>query len=431
MCQKNLILILFILINFSLQNSYKDNEELYRIYDPSYSNKEFNFHPIYALRGRSDFLNGLDCSMVSVIEENGGKYIDFDGKEKDFFKLIKEYGINLVRVRLWNDYNSKTGVKGGGCLDVERVLKLALRAKNEGLKFLLDFHYSDNWADPGKQTCPYSWSKLDFNGAREKLEQFTQNTIEYFISMGAKIDYVQVGNEINNGFMFPFGEIDWSDENTKKNTLDNVAILLNTAINAVKTSSPNTKIILHVGDTALETWHDEESGKDVPTGLYFFQQMEQRKVSYDIASVSFYLFNHHKDNDYLDMNTMTKSINQFIDSLKKPFMIMEYSMAYTLAPHQYAENQFGKEYSDLISREYPTSFQGQTNMIFDIAERVAKAKKRMGIGICYWGGEWLPVPGAGWGEQYITKASWSNQALFTYEGVATPTLAAMKVITQS
>jgi len=248
MCQKNLILILFILINFSLQNSYKDNEELYRKYDPSYSNKEFNFHPIYALRGRSDFLNGLDCSMVSVIEENGGKYIDFDGKEKDFFKLIKEYGINLVRVRLWNDYNSKTGVKGGGCLDVERVLSLALRAKNEGLKFLLDFHYSDNWADPGKQTCPYSWSKLDFNGAREKLKQFTQNTIEYFISMGAKIDYVQVGNEINNGFMFPFGEIDWSDENTKKNTLDNVAILLNTAINAVKTSSPNTKIILHVGD---------------------------------------------------------------------------------------------------------------------------------------------------------------------------------------
>ena len=430
MYQKILFLFLLMQINNTFQKSYKDNEQLYRKYDSSYSNNNFYIRSVDALKGRSDFLNGLDCSMVSVIEENGGKYIDFDGTEKDFFKLIKKYGVNLVRVRLWNNFKSKTGVKGGGCLDVERVLGLALRAKKEGLKFLLDFHYSDNWADPGQQTCPYGWRKLDFNGAKEKLEKFTQNTIDYFISQGAEIDYVQIGNEINNGFMFPFGEIDWTNENTKKNTLDNVAILLNTAINAVKNSSPETKIVLHIGDTALITWHDNSSGKDVPTGLYFFQQMEQRGVPYDIASVSFYLFNHHKVGDYLDMNKMTDSINQFIDELNKPFMIMEYSMAYTLKTHEYAENQFGKEYSDLISSEYPTSFQGQTNMIYDIAERVAKAKNGMGIGICYWGGEWLPVPGAGWGRQYTTKASWSNQALFTYEGVATPTLAAMKVMTK-
>ena len=158
--------------------------------------------------------------------------------------------------------------------------------------------------------------------------------------------------------------------------------------------------------------------------------MEQRKVPYDIASASFYLFYHHKGDDYLDMNKMTNLINQFIDALRKPFMIMEYSMAYTLKSHQFAENQFGREFSDLISREYPTSFQGQTNMILDIAERVAKAKNRMGIGICYWGGEWLPVHGAGWGDQYNTKSSWSNQALFTYEGLATPSLAAMNSVTQ-
>ena len=430
MHQKILWLLLLIQISFTIQKSYKDNEQMYRKYDPSYSNNNFYIHPIEALRGRSDFINGLDCSMVSIIEENGGKYIDFDGKPKDFFQLIKENGINLVRVRLWNDYKSNTGVKGGGCLDVERVLKLALRAKNAGLKFLLDFHYSDNWADPGKQSCPYSWRNLDFNGAKKELEKFTKNTIEYFKSKGANIDYVQIGNEINNGFMYPFGEVDWSDDNTKKRTLDNVAVLLNTAINAVKTTSPNTKIILHVGDFALKTWHDNNSGKDVPYGLWFFQQMEQRRIPYDIAAASFYLFYHHKGDDYLDMNTMTNSINQFIDALRKPFMIMEYSMAYTLNPHQYAENQFGREYSDLISREYPTSFQGQTNMILDIAERVAKAKNRMGIGICYWGGEWLPVHGAGWGDQYNTKSSWSNQALFTYEGVATPALAAMKVVTQ-
>ena len=161
MYQKIRFLLLLILISFTLQMSYKNNEELYQKYDSTYSNDKFHFRRIHALIGRSDFLNGLDCSMVSVIEENGGKYINFDGKEEDFFKIIKKYGINLVRVRLWNNYKSKTGVKGGGCLDVERVLKLALRAKKAGLKFLLDFHYSDNWADPGKQTCPYSWRNLN------------------------------------------------------------------------------------------------------------------------------------------------------------------------------------------------------------------------------------------------------------------------------
>ena len=295
---------------------------------------------------------------------------------------------------------------------------------------MLDFHYSDNWADPGKQACPASWRNMDIESVKKELEKFTKNTIEYFISQNINIDYVQIGNEINNGFIYPYGEIDWSDENTKKNTLDNLANLLNIAINAVKTSSPSTKIIIHIGDTALKTWHDDKSGKDIPMGLWFFQQIEQRNVKYEISAASYYLFYHHSNDDYLNINTMTDSINQFIDTLGKPFMIMEYSMAFTLNSHEYAENQFGSEFSNLIKNEYPTSFQGQTNMILDIAERVANAKNKMGIGICYWGGDWLPVKGAGWGEQYSTKSSWSNQALFTYEGVATPSLAAMKSITQ-
>ena len=424
------LFFIFILMRFSLQNSYINNEDLYRRYDSSYSNNNYYIRSIPELKGRSDFLNGLDCSMVSIIEENGGKYFDFNWKERDVFELIKENGINLVRVRLWNNYNSETGIKGGGCLDVERVLKMALRAKNAGLKFLLDFHYSDDWADPGKQTCPASWRNLDFNSAKKELEKFTRNTIEYFVSKGANIDYAQIGNEINNGFMFPFGEIVWADDNTKRETIDKVANLLNTAINAVKTASPNTKIIIHVGDYALKTWREDKTGKEIPYGLWFFQQLEQRNVKYEIASASYYLFYHHSEGDYLNMNMMTNSINQFIDILKKPFMIMEYSMAFTLNKHQYAENQFEAKFSEIIKNEYPTSFQGQTNMILDIAERVAKAKNNMGIGICYWGGDWLPVNGAGWGDQYKTKSSWSNQALFTYEGVSTPSLYAMRSITK-
>ena len=190
MHQKILLFLLLVQITYTTQKSYLDNEQLYRSYDSSYSNSNFYIRSIDALKGRSDFIYGLDCSMVSIIEENGGKYLDFDWQQKDFFELVKENGINLVRARLWNDYSSNIGVKGGGCLDVERVANLALRAKNAGLKFLLDFHYSDNWADPGTQSCPYSWINLDFNGAKEELEKFTKNTVEYFKFKGANIDYM-------------------------------------------------------------------------------------------------------------------------------------------------------------------------------------------------------------------------------------------------
>ena len=115
---KTLFLLLLVLSNISSQKTYLDNESLYSKYYPSYSNSNFK---IRSIKTRSDFLNGLDCSMVSIIEENGGAYFDFDGKEKDFFQLIKENGINLVRIRLWNNYKSETSVKGGGCLDVEIV----------------------------------------------------------------------------------------------------------------------------------------------------------------------------------------------------------------------------------------------------------------------------------------------------------------------
>ena len=421
----------FILFNFfflfTLSNSFdfSEFEHVYKEYDPTFSNSNFKIREVQSLKSRTDFLVGVDCSMVSIIEENGGKYYDFKYKEVDFFKLLKSNGVNLVRSRLWHNYNSPNGSKGGGNNDKQHVLSMALRAKSAGLKFLLDFHYSDNWADPGKQSCPFEWQNLNFNEASSALYSYTQETIEYFIKNGANIDYVQIGNEINNGFMFPFGQIDWSNENSKNNGLNNVANLLNVAINAVKSISPLTKIILHIGDTALITYN--QNGKNIPMGLWFFQQMISRGVNYDISAVSFYLFYHHINGDFLDMNTVTESINQFIDNFGKPFIIMEYSTAYTLNNHPFAENQFGEKEKKLIENEYSVSFQGQVNFIIDLAEKVAMAKNNQGLGICYWGGDWIPVKGAGWSDP-STKSSWSNQALFTYDGLATPALAAMNVL---
>lgn len=425
---KVLYSLLFISLSFihSVNTaSYLDNEKKYQEYDSTYSNQAFHIRDINVHGG---FINGLDCSMVSRIEECGGKFYDFDNKPKEFFSLIKENGINLARFRLWYDWNSDSGVKGGGMCDKERVLGMAVRAKKVGLKFLLDFHYSDNWADPGKQSCPSAWRGLSFEKATDTLFKYTQETMSYFVSHGAQPDYVQIGNEINNGFMFPYGQINWSSDQTKKETIDKVATLITQATKAVKMVSGTTKIIIHVGDYALKTWHDDKTGKDVPTGLWFFQQLKMRNVYFDIAAVSFYLFYHHKSyDDYLDMNKITDCINQFADTLGKPFLIMEYSTAFTLKSHQFADNQFGSEQSKCIEKEYPTTFQGQVNFMLDMAERVSWAKNGRGLGIVYWGGDWIPVQGAGWAGP-STKASWSNQALFTYDGLASPALAAMKII---
>ena len=423
--------IFFILLNYVLlftnSNSFDFSqfEYIYRNYDSSFYNSNFYIREVEALKYRTDFLVGVDCSMVSIIEEKGGKYYDFDYKEVDFYKLLKANGVNLVRSRLWHNPYSASGINGGGYNDRDRVLSMALRAKNAGLKFLLDFHYSDNWVDPSIQTCPSAWESLSFDEAASALYTYTQETIEYFIKNGATIDYVQIGNEINNGFMFPFGKIDMSSTSTKTSGLNTVAYLLNIAINAVKSLSPSTKIILHTGDDSLKTRY--ENGKNVPIGLWFFEEMNSRWVNYDIAAVSFYLFYHHTSGDYLDMNTITDSINQFSESLGKQFMIMEYSTAYTLNTHYYANNQFGETQKYLIESEYPVSFQGQVNFIIDLAEKVAWANNNMGIGVCYWGGDWLPIEGAGWSD-YWSKSSWSNQALFTYDGLATPALAAMNVL---
>ena len=417
-----ILFISILMISKTKSYDFSEFEHVYKQYDPSFSNDNFEIREIDALKTRTDFLVGLDCSMVSIIEENGGKYYDFEGNEVDFYKLLKDNGVNLVRSRLWHNYNSPSGVKGGGYNDKERVLGIALRAKAAGLKFLLDFHYSDNWADPGKQSCPSAWENLSFDDASSALYSYTLEIVDYFLKNGANLDYIQIGNEINNGFMYPYGQIDWTSETTKNKGLNNVANLLNIAIDAVKSLSPDTKIILHIGDTALVTY--KSGKKNVPQGLWFFQQMETRKVNYDIAAVSFYLYYHHSTGDYLDMNTVTESVNQFGEELKKPFMIMEYAMAYTLNTHPYAENQYGETQKKLLEKEYKTSFQGQVNFIIDLAEKVALAKNNKGLGVCYWGGDWLPVEGAGWSDP-STKSSWSNQAWFTYDGLATPALAAM------
>lgn len=382
-------------------------------YDSTYNESTYKINKIESLKNHKDFINAIDISMEDYIEELGGKYYRDNKEEVGFYTLLKERNFNAVRIRLFYDYTSPYGIKGAGKQDKERVLKMAKRAKDKGLKFILDLHYSDTWADPGNQKIPYAWRDLSFDVLKTAMREYTINTISYFKNNGVTIDYLQVGNEINNGMMWPAGQIVYydSDYDKTEESLMNFTTLLKTGTKAVRDADPNIKIIIYTSNAL------ENSDGTPYDGIYFFNLMKKYAVDYDIIASSYYAqWTNTK------LNTITESINKLTSTFDKPFMLMEYSYGFTLKTHPYAENSF----TDISSKTgYPVTIQGQTNYMVDLIKEVSDANNV--IGTSYWAGEWIPLKGDGWGDE-TTKDGWANQTLFTYEGMELPSLRVFKEI---
>src|SRR5574344_2530879 len=147
----------------------------------------------------ADFMRGADVSMLAEIEKNGGKFYNAEGKEDDLFNILKENGVNWIRLRVWNDpvneldvyangnvLSKKGDPVGGGNNSVEVSVKLAKRAKKAGMKVLVDFHYSDFWADPSKQKMPAAWRGMDAKQLNKAVEDFTEDSIKKFIKADAR-----------------------------------------------------------------------------------------------------------------------------------------------------------------------------------------------------------------------------------------------------
>ena len=386
-------------------------EMIYQKYDSSYSTNNFKIRKIDSLLKKDNFINALDVSMVDLIQENGGKYYNFKNQEEDFFSLIKSNNINTIRVRLFNDYNSPIRIKGAGKLDIERVLNIFLKAKQNNLKLILDFHFSDTWADPTNQICPFTWQSLSYEELLEEVYDYTKSIINFYKDNDIFIDYIQIGNEIDNGLIHPFGQIDYSSEQTINDGFNRIASIINSSAKAIREVSTKTKIIIHTANAIKNVYGEPYDG------LYFFDKLKQRNVDFDIIGSSFYSFINETK-----IETISYSIDKIAEKFNKPFMLMEYSYGFTDLIHPYANNILSK---DNQLEDYPLSIQSQTNQIIDIIEQVSNSK--YGIGTCYWGGEWIPVKNCGWGDEN-TKSSWSNQALFTYEGLALTTLKLFKEI---
>ncbi|MBR6256775.1 MAG: glycosyl hydrolase 53 family protein [Lachnospiraceae bacterium] len=363
-----------------------------------------------------DFIRGIDISSVIAEEESGVVYKDEAGNEKDVFEILADAGINYIRVRVWNEpYDENGNGFGGGNCDVEKAGKIGKRAAECGMKLLVDFHYSDFWADPNKQFAPTKWARRDAQEKADLIREFTEESLKSIRKAGADIGMVQIGNEINNGLCGVY------DQNT-------IMELLKSASAGVRAVDKNIKVAVHY--TAL----DDPEGTIRRADL-----LSTSGVDYDIFGVSYYPYWH---GTMENMNSLLKQIKQ---TYGKDTCILETAYLWTGEDGDVFGNSVAGE--DAIEG-YPASVQGQAKCIRDIAAYAADAGA---LGIFYWEGAWVPVGndydsnkskweqyGSGWASSYSVfydprdagvyygGCSWDNQAMFDFDGKALPSLNVFK-----
>jgi beta-galactosidase len=242
---------------------------------------------------------GADISFLPQLEERGIKFSD-NGQEKDAVEILKDHGFNYVRLRIFNDPARDSGyAPGKGYCDLQHTLQMAKRVKNAGMKLLLDLHYSDYWADPGKQYKPAAWRNLDFEQLKQAMYDYTRNVLTELKKQGTTPDMVQVGNEINHGIVWPEGSV---------SHLDSLAQLLNAGTAAVRSVDPSIVLLMHV---ALGGQNDET--------VFFIDNMLARGVPVDVIGLSYYPKWHGTLDDLRD------NMNDLVRRYNKDVIVVEYS----------------------------------------------------------------------------------------------------------
>lgn len=331
------------------------------------------------------FIKGIDLSFTPMLEVYGTKFY-VNGKSDDILQIAKSKGINTIRVRIWNNPSDKHS-------SLIEVAEFAKRIKAKGLRFWLDFHYSDTWADPGNQEKPKAWQGLDLNRLNDSVYQYTKSVINYFIQQNATPEFVQIGNEINQGFLWNEGKVKDPKDNTDANWPIMVN-LLKSGVKAVRQSSPITKIIIHI------------AGYDIAED--YFTKLQKDSLDYDIIGLSYYPWWHGKSLDNLNL-----WIGRIESRINKPILIAETAYPFSLGWNDYTNNIVGD--STQTINEYPASKLGQAAFISNLSRL---SQRRIHSGLCYWAPDWIAYKS----NTATDASSWENLALFDFLNNATPAL---------
>ena len=358
------------------------------LYSDAEDGEWVSFDDLELVPGRAELtVMGADISSLKKSEDKGGVYAYEDGTQADALEILHDHGLNYARLRVW--VNSPDGYHGKS-----QMLEMAKRLKKNKIKLLIDFHYADSWADPGKQPKPAAWENLDFEGLKKALYDHTFDICNSLKEQGTPPDMVQIGNEITNGMLWPDGKND--------NSFDNLAALLKEGYRAVRDSSSETRVMLQLdngGNNAMyRRWFDNIIAHEVP---------------FDLIGVSYYPYWHGTFAD------LQNNLNDIAVRYGRDIIVVE--TAYPFAAGN-PDNQ-----GDLIPIEehpgYPFSPENQARMLADIMTIVRATPNGRGLGLMWWDATWTAVPGNGWNPFDPTSGNnWGNQALFDYNNRALPAL---------
>lgn len=335
------------------------------------------------------FVMGADLSYVNQILEHNGVYRD-SGKTKDPYRIFREYGTNVVRLRLFHNpvWTKEVYTPAGNKMynDYEDVKEAIRRAKREGMKICLDFHYSDTWADPSKQQKPAAWETLTLQDLRDSLYNYTFKTLRNLDRENLMPEYVQPGNEINPGFLLPSGSR-WNGNEA------NMIYLLNGAVSAIReagrTSQVKPEVIIHIAQP--------ENADSWLGGL-----AQKGFADYDIIGLSYY---------YIWSTVPLEELSNNISALKakymKDIMIMETAYPWTT---DNADNYGNIINTGKLTDRYPATEQGQFDYLTTLVREVIEGG---GKGIFYWEPAWISSDMKDlWG----TGSAWDCNTFFDFRG---------------
>lgn len=319
-------------------------------------------------------LRGVDISFLPEIRTSNFVAKNENGIAEDMLYTLRTAGVNIFRLRIWvHPANQHSGL--------EEVKTLSKEIKNTGAKVWLTVHYSDTWADPGNQQKPARWASANFDQLKDSVYQYTKKIMQEI-----NPDYIQIGNEINNGFLWPDGS--YSLQASMK-------LLLKEGIKAVRENSTQTKIMIHYAGHA--------------EAMSFYSSINN--LDYDIIALSYYPKWHGKDLDSLANNLKALSSN-----FNKEIILAETSYPFTFGWNDWTNNVVGSE--EEIIDTYAASPEGQKAYLQKIRSILESTPK--GIGFCYWGAEWVSFKG----NTANNGSSYENQAFWDFEGKALPVIKA-------
>ncbi len=344
---------------------------------------------------QSSMISGIDVSFLKQIEDNNGVYKE-NGAPTEMLQIFKNHGVNYVRLRLWNKSSD-------GYSNLASTILLAKRIKQKGMRFLLDFHYSDTWADPAHQTKPASWAGLPLSSLKDSIYVFTKKTLLALQQENVLPDMVQIGNEITGGFLWDDGRVGGSF-NTSGQWV-NFTDLLKQGLRVVQE--------MNTAGSAIKTMIHVDTGGDTAASKWFFDNLFSRNVQFDYIGLSYYPWWHGT------LQQLTANLSMLASRYQKEIIVAETAYPWTLLWNDNSNNIVGQ--SSQLLPGYAATPAGQAGFLTALTSIIRNTPSHKCIGYFYWEPDWISTSSFG--------SAWENLALFDFSGNALSSISAFELIT--